>query len=133
MDSNTSKERGLLKLCSYKKHTITSLEKDIRDTILLSSQTIGKLGGKQEVLNYRAELGGYEKAWLLTEIRPYTNKRKETFDAHYTVNNKYMGRASSKKPIEYLGWLAVSQKTIHKWEIIDTIDFKLSPIKNRTE
>ena len=129
MDSSTSKERGLLKQCCNKKHTIISLSNDLEQMKLLSSKTIGNLGGIESVIKYRIELGGWEKTWLMTTIKPYTNKKGYTSNGHFTVNGRYMGRAvDGDKPKPYLGWLEVNEDNIHKWEITDLVNFTLSPV-----
>tara|TARA_R110000782_G_scaffold135829_1_gene228267 strand:- start:2 stop:454 length:453 start_codon:yes stop_codon:yes gene_type:complete len=130
MNPFTSKELGLLKQCSYKKQTITSLSNDLEKMKLISSRTIGKLGGIDAVMKYRVELGGWEKAWLTTIIKPYTNKKGETFPAHFTQNNKYIGRVNQGIGSKgYLGFCEVNKDTISKWEIVDLVNFTLSPIK----
>jgi len=126
----TGMEKGLLKQCGYKKHTINSLLVESSNRLLVSSKTIGKLGGKQAVLDYRAELGGWEKAYHLTTIGDYTNKRGKTHKAHFNHNGKYVGPAQSSQPRLVLCWTNVSPETIHKWTIHDDDDnFKLVPIK----
>jgi hypothetical protein len=126
---HTSKELGLLKQCSYKKHTIQSLSKDLDNMKTVSSRTIGKLGGIRAVLDYRVELGGFEQAYQHSIIDNYTNKRGLVHKAHFTTYGRYLGRATSSEPIQYLGWLEVSKETIHKWEIKEgDLDFKLFPV-----
>ena len=132
MENLTGKEKGLLKQCSNKKHTINSLERDIDRMIKISSKTIGKLGGKQAVLDYRAELGGWRQAYHLTIIKDYTNKSGITYKAHFTINGKFLTRdmKTYDKPYPILCWTLISPATIHKWTIEDNDeDFKLVPVK----
>ena len=127
----TSKERGLLSQCSYKKQTITSLSNDLEKMKLISCRTIGQLGGIDAVIKYRIELGGWERAWELTIIKPYTTKKGKTFNAHFTQNGKYLWKQidQDESPKPYLGWSLVNKDTISKWEIIDLVNYTLSPIK----
>ena len=132
MENLTGMEKGLLKQCGYNKHTIYSLEMDICNMKKISSKTIGKLGGKQAVLDYRAELGGWEQAYHLTIIKEYTNKRGITSLAHFTINGKFLTKdmKTYDKPYPILCWTRVSPETIHKWTIKDNDeDFKLVPVK----
>ena len=125
----TGMEMGLLKNCSYKKHTILRMENDLSKMKTLSSRTIGKLGGVQAVLEYRAELGGMEQAYYLTTIREYTNKRGATSLKHYNVNGKMLPKIKDEHPVWVLCWVEVSSDTIHKWGIReDDVNFRLYPI-----
>ena len=126
LSEHTPKEMGLLKLCSYKKKTIESLSYELNQNILISSRTIGKLGGIQAVLDYREELGGFEKAWEYARIDDYTNKKGNTFKAFYTIHGKYLCRTNGKERHMYLGFVEVNSENIHKWFIKeDDKDFKL--------
>tara|TARA_R110000824_G_scaffold315496_8_gene502654 strand:- start:1388 stop:1789 length:402 start_codon:yes stop_codon:yes gene_type:complete len=132
METLTAMEKGLLKQCGYKKHTIASLISDLDYITKISSKTIGKLGGKQAVLDYRAEIGGRIGAYHLTIIKDYTNKRGKTHKAHFNINGKYMTAATKvyDKPYPVLCYTQISPETIHKWTIEDNDeDFKLVPVK----
>ena len=132
MENLTGMEKGLLKQCGYKKQTINSLEAELCNMKKISSKTIGKLGGKQAVLDYRAELGGWEQAYHLTTIKDYTNKRGKTHKAHFNINGKYLRDTKVyEAPYLVLCWTRVSHETIHKWTIKDNDeDFKLVPLKS---
>ena len=130
-DNLTGMEKGLQKQCGYKKHTINTLIRDNADMLRVSSRTIGKLAGKQAVLDYRAEIGGWEKAFHLTTIGDYTNKRGQTHKAHFNHNGKYLYPISRiPDPHLVLCWTKVSPETIHKWTIRDDDEnFKLVPVR----
>ena len=125
-------EKGLLKDCSWKKHTIKSLTRDLESMTTISSRTIGKLGGIAAVLEYRAEIMGWDKAYFLTKIGDYTNKRGQTSRVHYNENGKYIGSLQKlgEEPVWCLCWTQIHPDTIHLWGIKeDDKDFKLYPIK----
>jgi hypothetical protein len=47
--------------------------------------------------------GDSKKIGVVSVIKDYTNKKGQTFKAHYTVNGKYYARAKNDTPIGYTG------------------------------
>ena len=122
----TPKEMGLLKVASAKKWENKKLEEDLAKAHQVALDIISKSGG--DVFEYakRLDLGGRAKGW--STIKPYTNKKGFTSDAHYNPNNNYIGsvRAKGKEPIECDYWTTI---TADKFEFKDGNFNPLPPMR----
>ena len=55
-------------------------------------------------------LGDSKRLGIVSKIADYTNKKGVTFKAHYTINGKYISKATDDKPIHYQGYFLITKE-----------------------
>jgi ribosomal protein L9 len=98
----TSKEMGLIKHLSNRNHQLHSSEKNAEDFYKNALKMIYELDGDVFTYAYRCRILG--KAYGMSKIADYTNKKGELSKVHYNKNGCYMGSVKKlgKEPIPVL-------------------------------
>ena len=120
----TGKEMGLMKNLSKRNSELYFTVQKKEALMEKSSKTIMKYGGITAIKEFRIDYGGNQKAWFLTTIGDYKNKKGVVSKAHYTKFGKYYGSVKKlgDEPILHLTWVDITNETLDiYWTVnIDT-------------
>jgi hypothetical protein len=130
---NTPKEKGLIKNLSRRNRQLQWTTDELSMTRAVAKNMIYRLGGEQELYNYLVAIDTRTKAYKLTEIGDYTNKKGITSKAHYTQNGNYYGsvRTHGDTPIYVLTETQVEEDNKHLWKVSDKQPHNLIAIDPR--
>ena len=115
----TPKEMGLIKHLSFRNYQLRDKTEMLNESIILACKMLWDIGGEEQVKIYRCGLGGWEKAFQLTNISEYTNKKGMVHHAHFTQQGKYVGTTNKlgNIPIYTLQYVFISEDSFHLWKI----------------
>ena len=116
---------GVKSLAKKRGYQIDNLERKNANLLKISSEIIVESGGVLAIRTYRILLDSYERSYQLTEIRPYTNRKGRTFQAHF-VGRTYVG--AGKKPKYILTWTPVTESNFDENWTVDEYTGLLIPI-----
>jgi len=113
----TAKEMGLLKVASKHKHTVKNLAIKSRTLENFLVHCLKKDMDEEKLWEYANEYtqwwkGNSKELGVRTTIKPYTNKKGQTHDAHYTENNEYLLPVdkNNPSPMFYNGYFAITKE-----------------------
>lgn len=108
MDSPTPKEKGLIKHLSRRNYQLEETKEELNTAIEIALKMLHSCGG--DVYEYAKEMKMCGKAYGMSHIGDYVNKKGHTSKAHYNPNNTYIGSVNRKgnKPVKCLYWSPIN-------------------------
>tara|TARA_R110000744_G_C19062514_1_gene529126 strand:+ start:75 stop:527 length:453 start_codon:yes stop_codon:yes gene_type:complete len=103
-----------------KEKELTKTQRWIIDK-LMDEEGDKEYGGYHELTRFLTDLNLAIKVPMLTELKPYTNKRGKTTMKHYTANGVLVNHLKSKVPVMFPTWTNFDRE---KFQINEGGEFK---------